>query len=93
MSEIPEDIQRMVGALLGPCDERMNRAAYNALSLGIARAILAERLAQQERDAKIADELWKVRAASNLSPTEAARLTAQSIASSIRSQPKNDVST
>lgn len=55
MSEIPEDIQRLVGALLGPCDERMNRAAYNALSLGIARAILAERLAQQERCARIAE--------------------------------------
>jgi len=67
MSEIPEDIQRMVGALLGPCDERMNRAAYNALSLGIARAILAERLAQQEQDAKIADEaLYSVRAGADL---------------------------
>ena len=93
MSEIPEDLQRLVGDLLGPPDERMSRQGYNALSLRIARAILAERLAQQERDAKIADELWKVRAASNLSPTEAARLTAQSIAFSIRSQPKNSEST
>ena len=40
MSEIPEDVMRAVGELLGPPDERMNRSAYNALSLGIARAIL-----------------------------------------------------
>jgi len=54
MSEIPEDVMRAVGELLGPPDERMNRSAYNALSLGIARAILAERLAERERAAKVA---------------------------------------
>ncbi len=80
--EIPEDVREAGQRLANAVGAGL---AFRAGDM-IAEALLAERMAERERAAKIADDHTKAKWGGELDANTILRVTAQSIAFSIRSQ-------